>query len=223
MEIFEQWESNIRGYCRVYPTVFKTAQNATQVDEQGRSYIDFFAGAGVLNFGHNNPKLKRAIIDYLEADGVTFDTDTDTEAVAHLAARELRGGRGVDSWAAQRWRGRRGRRRRSGRSHRRADGRRRGDRLLPDRRGRRKVKRLGWAKAAMPSGLSVSVAQPGAIQKTGPSVSAAMSMASVCRAGPQSSCRRASGRVSAPRTVRSGRVGLRWVRRVRSAVVMGGW
>ena len=75
MEIFEQWESNIRGYCRVYPTVFKTAQNATQVDEQGRSYIDFFAGAGVLNFGHNNPKLKRAIIDYLEADGVTHTLD----------------------------------------------------------------------------------------------------------------------------------------------------
>ncbi len=75
MEIFEQWESNIRGYCRVYPTVFKTAHNATQVDEQGRSYIDFFAGAGVLNFGHNNPKLKRAIIDYLEADGVTHTLD----------------------------------------------------------------------------------------------------------------------------------------------------
>ena len=75
MEIFEQWESNIRGYCRVYPTVFKTAQNATQVDEQGRSYIDFFAGAGVLNFGHNNPRLKRAIIDYLEADGVTHTLD----------------------------------------------------------------------------------------------------------------------------------------------------
>lgn len=80
MDIFEKWESNIRGYCRVYPTVFKTATNARQVDEAGKSYIDFFAGAGVLNFGHNNPKMKRAIIEYLEADGITHSLDMYTTA-----------------------------------------------------------------------------------------------------------------------------------------------
>ena len=72
MELFEQWESEIRGYCRAYPTVFKTASNAIQVDENGKTYIDFFAGAGVLNFGHNNPNMKKAIIDYIESDGVVF-------------------------------------------------------------------------------------------------------------------------------------------------------
>lgn len=80
MELFEQWESDIRGYCRSYPTVFKTASNAHQTDEQGKTYLDFFAGAGVLNFGHNNPKMKQAIIEYLQNDGVVHSLDMYTTA-----------------------------------------------------------------------------------------------------------------------------------------------
>jgi len=72
---FEQWESEVRAYSRSFPTVFQSASNARQVDEDGRSYIDFFAGAGVLNFGHNNPRMKRAMIDFLEADGVAHSLD----------------------------------------------------------------------------------------------------------------------------------------------------
>lgn len=75
---FEQWESEVRGYCRAYPTVFATASNARQVDEDGTSYIDFFAGAGVLNFGHNNERMKRAMIAFLEGDGVAHSLDTYT-------------------------------------------------------------------------------------------------------------------------------------------------
>jgi len=80
MEVFERWESDIRGYCRTYPTVFKTASNARQVDENGKSYIDFFAGAGVLNFGHNNPKMKQALVDYIQGDGVAHSLDLYTTA-----------------------------------------------------------------------------------------------------------------------------------------------
>ena len=76
--IFEQHESEIRGYCRAYPTVFASASNARQVDEAGTSYIDFFAGAGVLNFGHNNPRMKEAMIAFLQADGVAHSLDTYT-------------------------------------------------------------------------------------------------------------------------------------------------
>jgi diaminobutyrate-2-oxoglutarate transaminase len=79
MQTFEQWESDIRGYCRLYPTVFTSASNARQTDEQGKSYIDFFAGAGVLNFGHNNPAMKRAMIDFLERDGVAHSLDMYTD------------------------------------------------------------------------------------------------------------------------------------------------
>ena len=80
MSIFEQRESDIRAYCRVYPVVFKTAENARQTDEDGKEYIDFFAGAGVLNFGHNNPYMKKAMIRYLEENGVTHSLDMHTSA-----------------------------------------------------------------------------------------------------------------------------------------------
>lgn len=80
MSIFDQRESDIRGYCRTYPVVFDTAYNARQTDESGKQYIDFFAGAGVLNFGHNNPKMKQAMIDYLQRDGVTHSLDMHTTA-----------------------------------------------------------------------------------------------------------------------------------------------
>ena len=75
MDTFEQWESNVRGYARTYPTVFKSASNARLVDEGGKSYLDFFAGAGVLNFGHNNPKMKEAIIDFFQSDGIPHSLD----------------------------------------------------------------------------------------------------------------------------------------------------
>ncbi|MGQ9425764.1 aspartate aminotransferase family protein [Gilvimarinus sp. F26214L] len=79
-DVFEQWESNIRGYCRAFPTVFVSASNARQIDESGRSFIDFFAGAGVLNFGHNNARMKKALISFLEADGVPHSLDMYTSA-----------------------------------------------------------------------------------------------------------------------------------------------
>lgn len=74
-EIFDTRESDIRGYCRVYPTVFTRASNARQWDEVGKSYIDFFAGAGVLNFGHNNERMKEAIIDFMQKDGIPHSLD----------------------------------------------------------------------------------------------------------------------------------------------------
>lgn len=78
--IFEEWESDIRGYCRAFPTVFKSASNARQIDENGKSYIDFFAGAGVLNFGHNNARMKQALIEFIQADGIPHSLDMYTTA-----------------------------------------------------------------------------------------------------------------------------------------------
>jgi len=80
MSIFEQRESAIRAYCRVYPVVFDKALNARQTDENGREYIDFFAGAGVLNFGHNNQRMTEAVIAYIQSNGVTHSLDMHTTA-----------------------------------------------------------------------------------------------------------------------------------------------
>lgn len=99
MEIFGRLESNVRGYCRSFPVVFKTAKGSYLYDEKGRRYLDFFAGAGALNYGHNHPDLKRALLDYLEADGVTHALDMATVAKRRfiesleqvvLAPRDLR-------------------------------------------------------------------------------------------------------------------------------------
>lgn len=80
MSIFEQRESAIRAYCRVYPVVFDKAINARQIDENGREYIDFFAGAGVLNFGHNNQRMTEAVIEYIQGNGVLHSLDMHTTA-----------------------------------------------------------------------------------------------------------------------------------------------
>ncbi|MEZ4860132.1 MAG: diaminobutyrate--2-oxoglutarate transaminase [Caldilineaceae bacterium] len=80
MDTFERLESNIRSYCRAFPTIFTRARNATLEDAAGKSYIDFFAGASTLNYGHNNPHFKTALIDYINADGITHGLDMATSA-----------------------------------------------------------------------------------------------------------------------------------------------
>ncbi|MDA0810588.1 MAG: diaminobutyrate--2-oxoglutarate transaminase [Planctomycetota bacterium] len=80
MDIFDRLESNVRGYCRAFPTVFETASGHTMIDESGREYIDFFAGAGSLNYGHNHPVLKRRLIEYLSGNGIVHSLDMATSA-----------------------------------------------------------------------------------------------------------------------------------------------
>ena len=79
-EQFEKNESDIRSYCRSFPVVFKQARGAELVTREGKSYIDFLAGAGTLNYGHNNPILKKALIQYLEDDGITHGLDMYSDA-----------------------------------------------------------------------------------------------------------------------------------------------
>jgi diaminobutyrate-2-oxoglutarate transaminase len=80
MSIFEELESEVRSYSRGWPVVFDQARGSRMYDEDGRGYLDFFAGAGALNYGHNNPRLKQALIDYISRDGVTHALDMFTVA-----------------------------------------------------------------------------------------------------------------------------------------------
>lgn len=80
LDIFEQYESNVRGYIRAFPVVFDRAKGSTLTAADGREYLDFFAGAGVLNYGHNNPAFTRALIEYLERDGIIHGLDMATSA-----------------------------------------------------------------------------------------------------------------------------------------------
>jgi diaminobutyrate-2-oxoglutarate transaminase len=73
--VFERMESEVRGYCRSFPTVFTTARGAYLTDEKDREFIDFLAGAGNLNYGHNHPALKDALAKYIADDGLVHGLD----------------------------------------------------------------------------------------------------------------------------------------------------
>lgn len=72
---FENYESNVRSYCRSFPTVFTKAKGSVMTDENGKEYIDFFAGAGALNYGHNPDSMVDKIVEYLHSDGIVHSMD----------------------------------------------------------------------------------------------------------------------------------------------------
>lgn len=80
LNIFEKRESNVRSYCRQFPDIFQRAKGSFLYSESGREYIDFLAGAGALNYGHNNDYIKQKVISYLDADGLAHALDMHTSA-----------------------------------------------------------------------------------------------------------------------------------------------
>lgn len=80
MNTFEELESEVRSYSRSFPTVFQKAKGYKLWDTDGKEYIDFFAGAGTLNYGHNNDEMKQLLIDYISSDAITHSLDMATEA-----------------------------------------------------------------------------------------------------------------------------------------------
>lgn len=80
MNIFEELESEVRSYARSFPRIFNRACGEYLYDNDGTQYLDFLAGAGTLNYGHNNPLFKQALLEYIEADGITHGLDLHTLA-----------------------------------------------------------------------------------------------------------------------------------------------
>src|SRR5262245_25339517 len=80
LDIFERVESNARSYCRSFPVVFNTARGTELWDVKGNRYLDFLAGAGSLNYGHNNPVCKQALLEYIASDGIAHGLDLHTAA-----------------------------------------------------------------------------------------------------------------------------------------------
>ena len=80
MKIFEEIESEVQSYARSFPRIFNKAQGEYLYDLEGNQYLDFLAGAGTLNYGHNNPILKKCLLDYIQSDGITHGLDLHTKA-----------------------------------------------------------------------------------------------------------------------------------------------
>jgi diaminobutyrate-2-oxoglutarate transaminase len=80
MKIFDEIESEVRSYARAFPRVFHRAQGELLYDLEGNEFIDFLAGAGSLNYGHNHPVFKQKLIEYIQEDGITQGLDLHTKA-----------------------------------------------------------------------------------------------------------------------------------------------
>lgn len=80
MKIFEEIESEVQSYARSFPRVFNKAQGEFLYDEEGNRYLDFLAGAGTLNYGHNHPLFKEKLVEYILRDGITHGLDMHTLA-----------------------------------------------------------------------------------------------------------------------------------------------
>jgi diaminobutyrate-2-oxoglutarate transaminase len=78
--LYETYESNVRSYCRHIPVEFVSATGCTLQDAHGALYLDFLSGCSSLNFGHNDPDMKEALIGYMRNDGVAHGLDFHTRA-----------------------------------------------------------------------------------------------------------------------------------------------
>ena len=80
LDIFSDMESDVRGYIRSFPVIFERAVGSIMTDQDGTDYVDFFSGAGALNYGHNNPIMKSKLIDYIQNDSISHSLDMATVA-----------------------------------------------------------------------------------------------------------------------------------------------
>lgn len=87
MQVFERNESEVRSYCRSFPAKFERASGYTMWDVEGKAYLDFFAGAGALNYGHNPPEMKRKLMAYLVEDGISHTLDMASRAKEDFLSR----------------------------------------------------------------------------------------------------------------------------------------
>ncbi|RKD71057.1 MULTISPECIES: diaminobutyrate--2-oxoglutarate transaminase [Sinobaca] len=81
---FNNYESEVRSYVRGFPTVFHKAKGYKLWDMDGKEYVDFFSGAGALNYGHNDEKMKQKVIEYIQEDGVIHSLDMASKAKAEF-------------------------------------------------------------------------------------------------------------------------------------------
>ena len=80
VETFELLESQVRSYARNFPRIFHRASGSWLYTRDGAAYLDFLMGCSTLNYGHNHPELKKALIEYISSDGITHSLDMYSES-----------------------------------------------------------------------------------------------------------------------------------------------
>ena len=80
VSLHEALESSVRSYSRRTPVMFARASNHRLWDRDGVEYLDFLAGSGAMNYGHNDPDMKAALLEYIASDGIVLGLDFYFEA-----------------------------------------------------------------------------------------------------------------------------------------------
>ncbi len=78
--LYRRLESRVRSYARAMPREFVRAEGPWMFDSKGGQYLDFLSGCSTLNYGHNHPVLKEALLEYIGRDGVAHSLDLHTDA-----------------------------------------------------------------------------------------------------------------------------------------------
>ena len=75
LSVFKNIESEVRGYCRRFDTIFTSASGSIMQDVDGQKYIDFLAACGSLNYGHNDPDMGAALVKHITNNGIAAGLD----------------------------------------------------------------------------------------------------------------------------------------------------
>ena len=75
VKIFAEREFEVRSYCRHFDKIFKTAVGSLILADDGAEYIDFLSGCSALNYGHNDPDMKDALISHISRNGIALGLD----------------------------------------------------------------------------------------------------------------------------------------------------
>ena len=59
-----------KGFSSAKPVYIASAKGALIYDVEGKEYIDFGGGIGVMNVGHSHPKVVKAFLSMVDRDGL---------------------------------------------------------------------------------------------------------------------------------------------------------
>lgn len=88
LKLQKEIEGSIVSYPRGVPIAIKRAKGAIIEDVDGNLFIDFFAGAGVLNLGHSNEEILEKVIQQQKEliHALDFPTENKMRAITHMLA-----------------------------------------------------------------------------------------------------------------------------------------
>lgn len=77
LKLQEEYETQAVNYPKYFKIAIKEARGSTIMDVDGNIFIDWVAGIAVINLGHNNPEVRRAVEEQLNKIWHTLEVPTE--------------------------------------------------------------------------------------------------------------------------------------------------